>query len=177
VRRAVLDAAADLFARQGVDAVSLRDIASDADVHLSLIGRYVGTRDELIDAVLDDLSAQVAVELVDRPLEALGWELDSAMGRWTRVLLHFVTTGRGSERLYDFNPVESLARVLEEQFGTEATSARVRAAQIGASALGWRIFEDYLVRAGSLDAIPRSALRDDLHAVHRMLGALAWPTT
>jgi AcrR family transcriptional regulator len=173
----VLDAAAALFARQGVDAVSLRDVAAGADVHLSLIGRYVGTRDELIDAVLNDLSAQVAAELVDRPLEALGWELDSAMGRWTRILLYFVTTGKESKHLFEFNVIESLAGVLREQFGIDPTSARVRAAQIGASALGWRIFEDYLVRAGSLDAIPRSALRDDLHVTHRTLGARAWPTT
>ena len=37
VRRAVLDAAAPLFAERGVDAVSLRDIAAGADVHLALI--------------------------------------------------------------------------------------------------------------------------------------------
>ena len=51
VRRAVLDAAADLFARRDVEGVSLRDIAAAADVQLALIGRYIGTRAELIDAV------------------------------------------------------------------------------------------------------------------------------
>ena len=39
----MLDAAATLFALRGVDAVSLRDIAAAADVHLALIRLYVGT--------------------------------------------------------------------------------------------------------------------------------------
>ena len=38
VRRAVLDAAASLFAERGVAGVSLRDVAAAADVHLALIG-------------------------------------------------------------------------------------------------------------------------------------------
>ncbi|MCB1261014.1 MAG: TetR family transcriptional regulator, partial [Acidimicrobiales bacterium] len=44
VRRAVLDAAAELFGHHGVQATSLRDIAAAADVQLALIARYVGTR-------------------------------------------------------------------------------------------------------------------------------------
>jgi AcrR family transcriptional regulator len=40
VRRAVLDAAGSLFAEQGVDRVSLRDIAAAADVHPTLRRSY-----------------------------------------------------------------------------------------------------------------------------------------
>ena len=93
VRRAVLDAAADLFARRDVEGVSLRDIAAAADVQLALIGRYVGTRGELIDAVFEDLSASIARELTDRPLEQISFERDSTMGRWIVVLHHLVVTG------------------------------------------------------------------------------------
>ena len=56
VRRAVLDAAAELFVAKGVHGVSLRDIAAAADVHPALIGRYLGTRDELVMAVFEDLT-------------------------------------------------------------------------------------------------------------------------
>ncbi len=57
VRRAVLDAAADLFVETGVHGVSLRDIAAAANVHPALIGRYIGTRDDLVLAVFDDLTS------------------------------------------------------------------------------------------------------------------------
>ena len=65
VRRAVLDAAARLFAFRGVDAVSLRDIAASADVHLALIRRYIGNREALVHAVFEDLSDKVAQAVVD----------------------------------------------------------------------------------------------------------------
>ena len=117
VRRAVLDAAADLFARRDVEGVSLRDIAAAADVQLALIGRYIGTRAELIDAVFDDLSASLARELTDRPLEQISFERDSTMGRWIAVLHHLVVTGAGPDRTTaSVNPVRALARVLAENY-------------------------------------------------------------
>ncbi len=125
VRRALLDAAADLFARRDVEGVSLRDIAAAADVQLALIGRYVGTRRELIDAVFDDLSASLAQELVDRPLEQISFERDSNMGRWVVVLHHLVITGAGQDRTTaSFNPVRALARVLAENYGAGPPAQR-----------------------------------------------------
>jgi hypothetical protein len=52
----------------------------------------------------------------------------------------------------------------------------LRAAQIVAAALGWRIFEDYLVQAGGLEAIPLATLRDELARSARRLGATPWPS-
>jgi hypothetical protein len=45
-----------------------------------------------------------------------------------------------------------------------------------ASALGWRIFEDYLLAAGDLRGIGTTALRDELTALHRRIGATPWPS-
>ena len=47
-------------------------------------------------------------------------------------------------------------------YGLADEAARLRAAQIVAAALGWRIFEDYLVQAGGLEAIPLATLREEL---------------
>ena len=177
VRRAVLDAAADLFARHDVEGVSLRDIAAAADVQLALIGRYIGTRRELIDAVFDDLSASLARELTDRPLEQISFERDSTMGRWIVVLHHLVITGAGQDRTTaSFNPVRALARVLEQNYRAGPAAAAVRAAQIGALALGWRLFERYLITAAGLEQIPLQDLRDDVTAVNRRIGATPWPS-
>jgi len=177
VRRAVLDAAADLFGRRDVDGVSLRDVAAAADVQLALIGRYVGTRAELIDAVFDDLSASLARELTDRPLEQISFERDSTMGRWVVLLRHLVITGAGPDRTTaSVNPIRALARVLEENYGAGPAAAAVRAAQIGALALGWRLFERYLITAGGLEQIPLQDLRDDVTALNRRIGATPWPS-
>ena len=139
VRRALLDAASDLFGRGDVESVSLRDIAAAADVQLALIGRYIGNRRELIDAVFDDLSASLAQELDDRPLEQISFECDSTMGRWIVVLHHLVVTGAGEDRTTaSFNPVKALAQVLAENYRSGPAEAAVRAAQIAALALGWR---------------------------------------
>ncbi len=45
-----------------------------------------------------------------------------------------------------------------------------------ATALGWRIFEDYLVEAAHLDDVPIETLRDELVHSARRLGATPWPS-
>ncbi len=94
VRNAVIEAAGHLFAKDGVDAVSLRDIAAAADVQLALIPRYFGSRDDLIETVFADLTTKVAQGLVDRPLQQVSFDPDSAMNRWTALLNHFAVTGK-----------------------------------------------------------------------------------
>ncbi len=176
VRRAVLAAAALLFAEQGVDAVSLRDIAAKADVHLALIARYVGSRDELITAVFDHLSERVAEAVVDNPLSGQGFTPDTVMGQWVRVAGALAIAGRPLRSGVGFNPVMAMAATLAEGYGLDERSARVRAAQIVAAALGWRIFEDYLIHAGDLQDLPLQELRDDLAHSARRLGATRWPS-
>ncbi|WP_305092692.1 TetR family transcriptional regulator [Prescottella sp. R16] len=58
-RAAILRAAAARLARHGSGA-ALRDIAEDAGVNLGLIHRYVGRKDDLIRAVLNDRTAVTA---------------------------------------------------------------------------------------------------------------------
>jgi len=175
VRRAVLDAAGDLFARRGVTGVSLREVAAAADVQLALISRYVGTRDELIRAVFDDLTVTLAREVTERPLEQISFERDSVMGRWTIMLSYFSVEAEDLPTSAAFNPMLALAEVIVDNYGQDERAARLRGAQIVASALGWRIFERYLIEAGELD-IALDVLRAELTAMHRRLGATPWPS-
>lgn len=176
VRRAVLDAAASLFAERGVDRVSLRDIAASANVHPALISRYIGNRDELVVAVFDDLSAQLAAAVLEHPLSGQGFGPDTVMGKWTRVAGALVIGGRPVGGRDRFNPVIAMAKTLADGYGLDPDAARLRAAQIVAAALGWRIFEDYLIEAGELEAVPLAVLRDELARSARRLGATAWPS-
>jgi AcrR family transcriptional regulator len=176
VRRAVLDAAARLFAERGVDAVPLREIAAEADVDLALIRRYVGRRGELVAAVFRDVSDRLAAEVAQHPLAGQGHGLDTVMGRWVRIAASLVISGRGLTARPDFNPVLAMADTLRSGYGLDPDAARVRAAQIVAAALGWRIFEDYLVEAGGLEDVPLAVLREELVHSARRLGATGWPS-
>lgn len=174
VRRAVLDAAATLFATRGVAQVSLRDVSEAADTHLALISRYIGNREQLELAVFDDLSEQLARLVDEHPLEGQGHGVDSVMGRWAAVATSLVTSGRVLAGRPGFNPVQAMADTLSDAFGLEPVAARVRAAHIVATAIGWRVFEDYLVTAGELGEIPLATLREELVHSARRLGATPW---
>lgn len=176
VRRALLDAGADLFVRRGLHRVSLRDVAEAADVHPNLIRRYIGTRDELVLAVFDDLSSQLAGLVLENPLARQGHGPDTVMGRWVRLLDQLLLEGRDVAGRAGFNPVLALARTLEEGYGLEAEAARLRAAQIGALALGWRVFEPYLVAAGGLEDVPLETLHEELARTNRRIGATPLPS-
>lgn len=52
-RAGLLSAATSHFAREAYDSVSLRGIAAEAGVDVSLVARYFGSKEELFAAVLD----------------------------------------------------------------------------------------------------------------------------
>ena len=176
VRRAVLDAAAPLFAERGVGHVSLRDVAAAANTHLGLISRYIGDREELELAVFDDLSAQLARSVSENPLSGQGHGVETVMGKWSRVTASLVMRGRPLAGREGFNPVTAMANTIVDGYGLDPVVARVRAAQIVATAIGWRVFEDYLVEAGELDEVPLATLREELVHTARRLGATPWPS-
>ena len=167
---------ARLFADHGVAAVSLRDIAARADVDLSLIRRYIGSRAELVSAVFDDLSYRLANAVLEHPLAGQGFDTDTVMGQWVRLAGALAISGDLLAERSDFNPVLAMATTLMDGYGLDAQAARLRAAQIVAQALGWRIFEDYLVVAGELEAVSLTTLREELVHSARRLGATPWPS-
>ncbi len=73
VRAAVVQAAARRFAGQGRRA-SLREIADDAGVNLGLIHRYIGNKEDLLRAVLEDATRRgaSAVAAAPDPASAVG---------------------------------------------------------------------------------------------------------
>ena len=64
-RQNILDASQRLFARFGYHAVTIRQIAEEAQVPLALVGYYFGQKQELYDAVFGHWSGTVAQRSVD----------------------------------------------------------------------------------------------------------------
>ena len=103
--------------------------------------------------MFDDLSDQLALDVLEHPLSGQGFDVDTVMGKWVRIAgaLAIAATSHRPRR------IQSGARdgpTLADGYGLDPVAARLRAAQIVAAALGWRIFEDYLIEAGELEAVP-----------------------
>ena len=125
VRRAVLDAAASQFAERGVDRVTLREVASGANVHPALIGRYIGAREDLVQAVFDDLSAQLAAAVLEHPLSGQGFGSDTVMGKWVRIASALVIAGQPIAGRGGFNPVLAMAETLRVGYGLDPDASRL----------------------------------------------------
>lgn len=69
-RERVLDIAEGLFAERGIDAVSIRDITGAADVNLAAINYHFGTKEKLIEAVVERRFVTVSDERL-RALDAV----------------------------------------------------------------------------------------------------------
>ncbi len=176
MRRAVIGAATELFAWKGIDAVRLRDVAQAADVHPALIGRHIGTKDDLVNQVFERVSNDVAASVADHPLAGQGFAPGSLVWTWARIASALVISGRSLTGMTGFNPVTVLASTLQDAYGVDPRAARLRASQIVAAALGWRLFEDYLIEAGGLGDVPLGTVRDELTRSMRRLGATPWPS-
>lgn len=84
-REAVLDAAADLFARRGYGGVAVQDIADAAGVHKTTVLYQFNTKEELHEAVLERALGPVVIMLQDFLAgefnqERLAWHLDQIHG-------------------------------------------------------------------------------------------------
>jgi AcrR family transcriptional regulator len=161
VQRALLDAAAELFASRGAAAVSVRDIAAAAGVNHGLVHRHFGSKDELRRRVLADLTAGMAsgwgVEGAERteldPDDLTRGALEMpAMDRYFRMLARALLDGEPVEALQERFPVVDmfLARIERGQKdGTirDDVPPRVLAALGVSAALGWLLFSPFVVAA------------------------------
>ena len=68
-RQRILDAAIDQFGARGVDAVSLDEIARDVGVRKQTVLYWFPSKDELVDAVLESVAAELVV-VIDAAVRA-----------------------------------------------------------------------------------------------------------
>lgn len=93
VRRALLDAAARLFARQGIEGASLDDVAADAGFTKGAVYSNFGSKEGLVAALVEDRTSAY----LDLGLEAVD-ELDGSMAVRAQVLGDRLTAASDEQR-------------------------------------------------------------------------------
>jgi AcrR family transcriptional regulator len=177
VVEAILDTADRLFAVDAPGDVSLRGIAREAGVNHGLVYRHFGTRDDLIDKLLERTADRWAAALESTPdfdtaLDSILGSDESASrtaGTWLRLLTWSLLTD--TPRLTD--QTQSRGAVLDRLPGLLPTDDEEEAAIVTAAALalvyGWRFFHPYIRAALHLEDVPFARLHDEMRAaVHRL---------
>jgi AcrR family transcriptional regulator len=158
---AVLAHAADLFAERGPAATSIRDVAARSGVNHGLIFRHIGTKDQLVGAVLDQLAQQMSVRLESSASAAT---IEAEGERHWKVLARAILDGFPVGELQQRFP--GAAKVVEraQEAHVDEHTARVAAANALALQLGWRLFGPFLRSATGLGDTAEADLRKDVDA-------------
>lgn len=183
-REALLRAATALFGARGPAAVSTRQIAAAAGVNNGLIHRHFTTKEALLREVLGRLSADIAgtEDAADTDTANLLRFLDATAERagYWKLLARCILDGKAPEELQsDFPTTTRIVDLIEslQAAGTipSTLAPRALATLFIAMALGWFVFEPWLVRAAGVDDRDRGELRRDLRATAMAL--LGLPTS
>ncbi len=177
VVEALLDAAERLFSTARPGDVSLRSIARAAGVNHGLVHRHFGTRDDLIDRLMERTATKwteelerthdylAAIESILGPddrasttagawLRLLAWSLlTEPPDRWGAVQRRYATLDRLPALLTDGGPEDTVI----------TTAAAL------ALAFGWRFFHPYLRAALGLEDVDFTVLQDAMRAHLRRL--------
>jgi AcrR family transcriptional regulator len=156
---AVLTHAADLFAERGPAATSIRDIAVRSGVNHGLVFRYLGTKEQLVAAVLNHLADEMALLLES------GASADMVEGKterhWkvmARAILDGFPVGQLQQR---FPNAAKLVKQAEDNC-SDQLAGRLAAGNTMALELGWRLFEPFLRSATGTENVSAAELR---HAI------------
>jgi len=181
-REALVRAATALLAERGPARVSTREIAAVAGVNNGLIHRHFTTKDALVRETLARLAADIAAaeEGTDADVAKLLRFLEAAAEHPTywKLLARCILDGKSPQELQmDFPTVRRVVDLLEHLQASGALAGgrdpRTLATLFLAMALGWFIFEPWLVQAVGIEARDRAELRREL--VETAMGLLGLP--
>ena len=152
---ALVSAAARLFADRGPAAVSLREVAREANVNVGLIHRHIGGKDDLLAAVLRARPGTAAIDqLVGSPLEEfVPMLLQTNFGEalFSRLQARTILDGfdiQGLQRsfpVYEYAVEQLCDRVPE-------ADAVARGALLAVAVIGWAVFGPTMLQiAGAAD--------------------------
>lgn len=146
VSDALIDATLELLGEHGVN-ISVRQIAARAGVNHALIYRHFGSKQGVVSAALDTLTARVA-DVVTQG----GSAVDAVLGErlpTARILAWLIL--QDADGLV---PRHAASAALVGQADASAVceehSPELRAALAGCFTLGWALYSDYVVRSAKV---------------------------
>jgi len=171
VIRAVVEVATSMFANQGYGTVSLRQVAFEAGVNPGLVHRYIGSKEDLLRAVFD----RFAYELEHGPNAVTGPPLspgaEELVHTHQRIIAHLTLEGYDISAYKTHSPVvDVILSAIHDHEEVDDRAARIRALQILALGLGWRLFESFLLSATGLDEDDHEAVQEAIRATNIMIG-------
>lgn len=175
VKAAILKAAEELFSQHGPAAVSIRDIAAQANVNHGLVHRHFKSKENLRRQVQDNLSRKIR--------EEIGEPVDYEEGLWNsiqalrtqdafwRVLARTFLDGQYEGDVQSDFPfirrmVEAVEQGQKEGRLNQDIDPRVIVAGGVAMSLGLMVFEGYILPGTGLDKEPASQMNE------KIIGAL-----
>jgi len=177
VEERALVAAQRLFAERGLQGTTIRDIASEAGVSHALIHRYLGSKDDILVAVI----RRNATPVLDRARSAatareaglsMFRELRTTSPDYLKLLARVVMERVPFEAAkHDFPALRQLIEITERQAASDPDRARelpeprVLVAAFVALAVGWTVSEEWLVRAVGLSESDPSTIETALERI------------
>lgn len=176
---ALLDAADRLFTTSGPADVSLRAIAREADVNHGMVHRHFGTRDDLVDSLLERMATnwtaqtQATGDFTSAVDSILGPpdDAEASAGTWIRLLAWSLLTdapGRSAESQRRYATLDLLPGMLDEHSSDDAATTTAAALAL---VFGWRFFHPYIRAALHLDDVAFAELHEAIgDAVQKLRG-------
>ena len=152
---AVVEAAARLFADRGPAAVSLRDVATEANVNLGLIHRYIGSKEDLLARVLAVRPGPEHFPSDPAGVVTQMLRFEPDVVQYIRVFVQANLDGYDVRRLQPSMPIlTAVAKELRQHF--PGADADVRTVLLASMIFGW-----HSVGHAYLKTLRRSSLSSD----------------
>jgi AcrR family transcriptional regulator len=171
VVRAVVDVAIDLFSKQGYTAVSLRQVAAAAGVNPGLVHRYIGSKEDVLRAVFDRFNYELEEGPYAVTAPPLSPGAEQIIYAQQRIIAHLTLEGYDVSVFRTQSPMADLIlATIHDRVDVDDRTARIRAVQILALGLGWRLFEPFLLSATGLDESDRDEIAAAIRAANLAIG-------
>lgn len=173
---AIKAAARSLFAARGYSGVSVRDIAKEARVNHGLVHRHFGSKDGVLQAVLQGMFEDVGaltfakVSPGDPDFIERLYPLVSTRKQDWQILMRAVLDGFDFQTAgFSFPLTNAMVSHVAARRGTRNEASRVAAGAIIAGGLGWLLLETYLAPVLNLDGVDQDVLRKRVSILYQKL--------